>query len=114
SPTFTGAQASAPPAPTAPPADEGAPEPKRKEGEGPLGPFRIGLLVGTGLPSLLSFGGLIKVTRYFGAGLNVGLIPAVKLSFYGDADLSYQHYEIYGRVFPFGGSFLLGAGVGYA
>jgi hypothetical protein len=42
------------------------------------------------------------------------LIPAVKLSLYGDAELSYQHYELYGRLFPFGGAVFLGAGVGYA
>jgi hypothetical protein len=98
----------------APASDEGEHRSKDDEGKGLLGPFRIGVLVGTGLPSLLSFGGLIKVTRYFGAGLNVGLIPKVRISFYGDAKLSYQHYEIYGRLFPFGGSLFLGAGVGYA
>jgi hypothetical protein len=86
----------------------------KDDSNGVLGPFRIGLLVGGGLPGLLSFGGVIKVTRYFGAGLNVGLIPSMKLSFYGDARISYQHYELYGSLFPFGGSFFLGAGVGYA
>jgi hypothetical protein len=57
---------------------------------------------------------MIKLTRYFGAGLNVGLIPAIKLSLYGDAELSYQEYDIYGRLFPFGGNLFVGAGVGYA
>lgn len=88
--------------------------PKHSEGDGLLGPFRIGGLVGIGLPSLLSFGGMIKLTRFFGAGLNVGLIPAIKLSLYGDAQLSYQEYDLYGRLFPFGGDLFLGAGVGYA
>jgi hypothetical protein len=96
------------------PNDEGEQKSKEDEGNGALGPFRIGFLVGTGLPSLLSFGGMIKVTRYFGAGINVGLIPAMKLSLYGDANISFQEYEIYGRLFPFGGSVCLGAGVGYA
>jgi hypothetical protein len=92
-------------------------EPERKskdDSDGLLGPFRIGGLVGVGLPSLLSFGGMIKLTRYFGAGLNVGLIPAIKLSLYGQAALSYQEYDLYGRLFPFGGDLFLGAGVGYA
>jgi hypothetical protein len=84
------------------------------DSNGVFGPFRIGILVGAGLPSLLSFGGAIKLTRYFGAGLNVGLIPAVTISLYGEAELSYQEYDIYGRIFPFGGAFFLGAGVGYA
>lgn len=70
--------------------------------------------MGVGLPSILSFGGLIKITNYLGAGLNIGLIPAIKLSMYGKAELSYQEYDIYGRLFPFGGSLFVGAGVGYA
>ena len=81
---------------------------------GLFGPFRIGVLVGGGLPDVLSLGGMIKVTRYFGAGINIGLIPTVKISFYGDATLSFQEYDAYGHVFPFGGAFFLGAGVGYA
>ncbi|HEX7669521.1 MAG TPA: hypothetical protein VF395_08060, partial [Polyangiaceae bacterium] len=87
---------------------------KKSEGDGLLGPFRIGGLVGVGLPSLLGFGGMIKLTRFFGAGVNVGLIPAIKLALYGDAQLSYQEYDLYGRLFPFGGDLFLGAGVGYA
>ncbi|MBK7586154.1 MAG: hypothetical protein IPI67_38970 [Myxococcales bacterium] len=70
--------------------------------------------MGVGLPSILSFGGAIKLTRYFGAGINVGLIPTIKISLYGDAQLSYQEYDAYGRLFPFGGMFFVGAGVGYA
>jgi hypothetical protein len=84
------------------------------DGEGLLGPFRIGILVGTGLPSILSFGAMIKLTRYFGAGVNIGIIPAIRLSYYGEADLSYQEYDLYGRLFPFGGAIFVGAGVGYA
>ena len=81
---------------------------------GVFGPFRIGFLVGGGLPSLLSFGGAIKLTRYLGAGLNVGLIPEVQIDYYGEATLSYQEYDIYGRIFPTGGAFFFGAGAGYA
>jgi hypothetical protein len=79
-----------------------------------LGPFRLGPLVGVGLPNLLSFGGTIKLTRFLGGGLNIGLIPTTRLSFYGDATLSYQEFDLYGRIYPFGGSLFLGAGVGYA
>jgi len=63
---------------------------------------------------VLSFGGAIKLTRYFGAGLNIGLIPTIRISLYGEAELSYQEYDIYGRIFPFGGMFFVGAGAGYA
>jgi hypothetical protein len=80
----------------------------------PLGPLRIGVLVGGGLPELLSLGGTMKITPYFGAGINIGFIPSVKISYYGDATIAYREYDAYGRIYPFGGDFFLGAGVGYA
>jgi hypothetical protein len=70
--------------------------------------------VGVGLPAILSFGPAIKLTRYLGGGLNIGLIPTIRLSMYGEAKLAYQEYDIYGRLFPFGGMFFVGAGAGYA
>ncbi|HEY5377566.1 MAG TPA: hypothetical protein VIK01_27995 [Polyangiaceae bacterium] len=124
------APAAAPPAapvstpPTVAPAEQSAPrssdpvappEPdKANDDEGLFGPFRIGVLVGGGLPDLLSLGGMIKLTRYFGAGINIGLIPTVKISLYGDATVAFQEYDAYGHIFPFGGAFFMGAGVGYA
>jgi hypothetical protein len=87
---------------------------KEDETDGVLGPFRVGPVVGVGIPNLLNFGVVLKLTKYFGAGLNVGVIPAVKLSFYGEAELSYREYDVYGRIHPFGGGFFIGAGVGYA
>lgn len=81
---------------------------------GLFGPIRLGPVVGVGLPSVFSVGGMIKIAGYFAAGVNLGLIPKVQLSFYGDAVLSYRHYEIYGRIFPLRGGFFLGAGLGYA
>jgi hypothetical protein len=69
--------------------------------------------VGVGLPSLLSLGGTIKITRFLGGGLNFGLIPTMHLSLYGDATVAYKEVDIYGRIYPFGGAFFLGAGVGY-
>ncbi|HOU89463.1 MAG TPA: hypothetical protein PLU22_00395 [Polyangiaceae bacterium] len=86
---------------------------KKKDRGGLLGPFRLGPVVGVGLPNLLSFGGQLKVTRFFAAGVNVGLIPTVHLAFYGEATLEYQEYDAYGRLHPFGGALFLGAGVGY-
>jgi hypothetical protein len=76
--------------------------------------FRIGPVVGVGLPNLLSIGGMLKLTNYLGFGVNVGLIPSTNISFYGEATLSYQEYDVYGRLFPFGGGFFLGTGIGYA
>jgi hypothetical protein len=76
--------------------------------------FKIGPVVGAGVPSLLSVGGTMKVTRFLGAGINLGLIPRVSLTYYGDATLSYKHVDFYGRIYPFGGGLFLGAGAGYA
>ncbi len=111
------AQAGAQSTPDAPPGTPSAVLPESEpqdDSYGIFGPFRIGFLIGTGLPDLLSLGGTIKVTRYFGAGFNLGMIPTVKLSLYGDATISYHEYDLYGRVYPFGNAFFLGAGLGYA
>jgi hypothetical protein len=80
---------------------------------GLLGPFQIGPVVGAGLPSLLNFGVAIKLTHYVGAGINIGIIPTLKISYYGQATLAYQEYDVYARVYPFGGAFFLGTGLGY-
>lgn len=69
--------------------------------------------MGVGLPNLLSFGGQLKLTRFLAGGINIGIIPTVKISYYGEAKLSYQEYDVYGRLHPFGGAIFLGAGVGY-
>ena len=57
---------------------------------------------------------MLKLTSYLGFGVNMGLIPSMHIAYYGDATLAYQEYDAYGRLFPFGGGFFLGAGVGYA
>ena len=79
-----------------------------------FGAFRIGPVVSAGLPSLIGFGGMVKLTKYVGAGLNIGLIPEIQFDYYGEASVSYQEYLIYGHLHPFGGGFFLGAQVGYA
>jgi hypothetical protein len=67
-----------------------------------------------GLPGFISIGGMLKLTSYLGFGVNLGLIPSMHIAYYGDATLAYQEYDAHGRLFPFGGGFFLGAGVGYA
>ena len=115
--------ASAPPREQAPAPAAAAPQNEQKKPpeesveiseDGLFGPFRIGVLVGGGLPSLLSFAGEIRLTRYFGAGIRFGLIPDMHFSYYGQASVSYQDYGVYAHLHPFGGGFLLGAEVGYA
>ncbi|HVJ14958.1 MAG TPA: hypothetical protein VM686_05940, partial [Polyangiaceae bacterium] len=76
--------------------------------------FKIGPVVGVGAPGLLSIGGTLKLTKFLGAGVTLGIIPSVKLSYYGEATVSYQHLDFYGRIYPFGGAFFIGAGAGYA
>jgi hypothetical protein len=81
---------------------------------GLLGPFRIGPVIGVGLPAFLSIGGAVKLTKYFGAGINYGIVPTLQFAYYGDATVSYQGVGIYGHIHPFGGGFFLGASIGYA
>jgi hypothetical protein len=90
------------------------PDAKDKEDEEETDHFKIGPVIGVGIPSVLSIGGTLKLTRFLGGGANIGLIPTVQLSYYGDATLSYQHYDIYGRLYPMGGGFFLQGGAGYA
>jgi hypothetical protein len=100
-------------APSAPPKAPPAEADDDDNSGGIFGPIRLGPLVGVGLPNLLSLGGTLKLTRFLGGGVNIGIIPTVHLSYYGDATLSYQEYDVYGRIYPFGGGLFVGAGVGY-
>jgi hypothetical protein len=111
--TPTPVDAAAPAAPPRESPEQPDPEPE-DDSHGVFGPFRIGPVLSFGLPSLLGFGGMVKLTRYFGAGVNVGLIPEVTFKYYGEAKVSYQDYSLYGHIHPFGGGFFLGAQVGYA
>lgn len=96
------------------PEDRGEdPKPKDRS-HGLFGPVRIGPLFGLGVPSLIDIGGMVKLTKYFGAGINFGLVPEIEFSYYGDATVSYQSYDAFGHIHPFGGGFFLGARIGYA
>lgn len=92
---------------------EESPTEKSSRG-GLLGPIRLGPMIGAGLPNLLNFGLLLKITDYFGAGVNVGLIPTLRVSYYGDATLNYDELDGFVRIHPFAGGFFIGSGLGYA
>lgn len=96
-----------------PPKDTVSQPETEDEYKGLFGPLRIGPMVGSGLPNLLSFGGALKLTRYFGAGVSFGLIPTLHIAYYGEATVTYHEYEAYAHLHPFGNGFFLGAGVGY-
>jgi hypothetical protein len=89
-------------------------EDEEAEPNGLLGPIRIGPLVGVGLPNLLNAEILMKVTRYFAAGVGVGVVPTLHIAYYGDATIALQNYEVFARVHPLGGGWFLGAGLGYS
>lgn len=95
--------------PARPPAHE-----REDRSHGVFGPVRIGPLLGLGVPSLLDLGAMVKLTKYVGAGINFGLVPEIEFSYYGDAAVSYQSYDAFGHIHPFGGGFFLGARIGYA
>lgn len=87
-------------------------KPRREETPG--GALRLGVLAGVGAPGLLSVAVTGRISRYLGVGAQFGWIPEVKLAMYGEATLSYQQYDVFGRIYPAGGGFFLGTGVGYA
>jgi hypothetical protein len=94
------------------PVDKVTEEPRENSHESRT--FRVGVLAGVGAPSLMNFGITTKITPYLGLGVTLGLIPTVKVPLYGEATIAYQEYDAYLRVYPFGGGFFLGSGVGYA
>lgn len=78
-----------------------------------LGSVRLGGYIGSGLPSIVSFGGILKPIPYVGLGVNFGMIPGLTLPLYGEAKLSYREYDGFGHIYPFKDGFFLGAGLGY-
>jgi hypothetical protein len=114
-PAAAAAAQPAPPSEAQPPSAKQDDTEKSKDNQdGLFGPFRIGPIIGVGLPSLINVGGMIKLTPYFAAGINIGIAPDVKFAYYGDATVSYHAYQIFGRIHPLAGGLYLGASVGYA
>jgi hypothetical protein len=74
----------------------------------------MGPMLGLGLPTLLNVGAMLKFSRYWRAGFDVGFTPQVKLDYFAGAGVKYTSYDAYLRLHPFGGGFFLNAGVGRA
>lgn len=73
-------------------------------------PFRFGFLVGiVSLPRPINVEVTAKPNDFFSVGLGFSMIPKIKVS-NGAGDLN--AFNAVGRVFPFGGSFYVGAAVG--
>lgn len=99
---------------------EGAPERDQAGRSAPETPrpkkqpnFQIGPVLGFGVPNLVNFGLTAKVTPYLGFGAGMGVVPKLSIPVYGQATIAYTEYDVYARVYPFGGGFFVGSGVGY-
>jgi hypothetical protein len=86
---------------------------KWDEHHGLLGPVRLGPVIGTGFPNVVSFGVTAKLWGVLGLGFNYGMIPDMQISFYGQASIRYREFDVYARVYPFKGGFFAGLGGGY-
>jgi hypothetical protein len=114
-----------PPAPAAPtppaaaagcngaPCETPPPEEKESDGGGLFGPFRVGPIVGVGFPNFLNYGVTAKLAKIVGVGINAGHIFDTRMPLMGEASVSYNEIDLYGRLYPFAGGFFVGAGVGY-
>lgn len=56
---------------------------------------------------------MLRIGRHLALGVDLGFTPSTRISYYGEADITYQQFDIYARVFPFGNALFLGVGAGY-
>lgn len=80
-------------------------------GYNPLGPVRLGVLAGAGLPSLISAQALFKYKEIVGANLELGMLP--ELTFPGgNVKVRQEMIDFSLRLYPFKGAFFFGCGIG--
>ncbi len=73
-------------------------------------PLHLGALIGLlSLPRPINGEAQLKITDFFGVGVNYTLLPKIT---YQDASLSTWALQGIARVYPFGGAFYVGAGIG--
>jgi hypothetical protein len=71
--------------------------------------FRVGPLLGLGFPRPLTIGGLAKIEKLVGVGFEYSFMPRVSVL---GVDTGFDAVAVDLRVFPFRGSFFIGARVG--
>lgn len=96
----------------APPPAEAPPIESVYTRRGPLGPIKLGLLGGIGVPDGLQLGLTTRAFGRFGVGVTAGSLPTMAVPGVQGATLVRVSGEAYARFYPFKGAFFIGAGVG--
>lgn len=78
----------------------------------PLGPVRLGVLVGIGIPSPASAQLLFKYKEVVGANLELGMLPTLSVPIGHDVKIHQEMIDFSLRLYPFKGAFFLGCGLG--
>lgn len=86
--------------------------PSEKGDEGRLGPFRAGVLVGIGAPSIMSAQIVGTYKGWVGVTAEAGMLPTVSLPIGEGVSVQQSHMSFSARVHPFHGMFFLGCGLG--
>ncbi len=81
-------------------------------GFNPLGPVRLGVLAGAGLPSPISAQVLFKYKEVVGANLELGMLPEVTLPLGDKTRVRQEMIDFSLRLYPFKGAFFFGCGIG--
>lgn len=97
---------------SSPRARDGVTDERADPHRGPLGPVRLGALVGAGFPSLVSGQIVFKLHDWVGLTGSYGATPSISLPVASDASLSQHGFNATARVYPFRGAFFLGLGLG--
>ena len=101
-----------PSAPLARPAADAPPLESVYTRRGPLGPIKLGILGGIGVPDGLQLGLTARGFGRFGVGVTLGSLPTMAVPGVQGASLVRVSGEAYARFYPFKGAFFIGAGVG--
>ncbi len=78
----------------------------------PLGPVRLGVLGGIGLPSPVSAQLLFKYKEIVGANLELGMLPEVTVPVGDSVKVHQEMIDLSVRFYPFKGAFFLACGIG--
>jgi hypothetical protein len=81
-------------------------------GHGPLGSAHVGVVAGAGLPDGVSVGLVARAFRRLGAGVTAAMLPETSLPGLDGARVVRVSGEGHARVYPFGGAFFVGLGLG--